>query len=999
MNDKAAFDRVNAAIAGFVFLATFVVYYLTKAPTFSFWDCGEFVACSYILGIPHPPGSPLYIIIGRVFSVLPIAADIAVRINLFSVITSAVAACFGYLVTVRLIRFWFDTEKHVQNRIVAYIGGFTGALFMAFGNSMWSNSVEAEVYAPTIMTMLIMYWLGLKYLDDRETPRGSRFMLLVAFLAMLGVGMHLTLFAIVPVVALCFLLKKESGGSQWGTLSFFFLAELYFIFQFSSRPGEIPFYIPLLIVFIIMLFHSVLINRLDRPVTATLVLFLVSLYPLYFVIADAAARNLTGSELSEGFRSLGSAPVGWIGLAGLAVWGLYSLVRYFSEKERAESDKSRLMIGIYSLAPVLLVLVSVLSIRGYAAFLISSLMLTGVLALTMWRYVNWLILIAFGAISMVILGFWPFVWGLGIGTAAIIILGLLARDGSWKTAVAIILLAVVGYSIHAFIPIRSAHNPTIDENDPDRSFAAVVGYLERKQYGTQSMTERMFERRAEWANQFGDFERMGFWRFFKQQYGFAGPRFFIMLILGLFGIWEAIRRKPDIGLPFWVIVLVCSVGIVLYMNFADGTRQHPVTGADYIEVRDRDYFFTPAFVFFGLAIGLGIAGFIDLIRDTVSGFSRGVRNLAFGASTLLVFLPVVPLSVNYFYNDQSKNYMPYDYAENYHKSCRENAIFITNGDNDTFPIWCIQEVYGVRKDVKVVNLSLGNTDWYIRQVRDELGIPLKLSDEQILKLRPYRDEEGGVHRIQDQLVDNIITANRWKDPIHFAVTVPEENRRFGGRSMEDHLVIEGMVHYLSPEKKEHEINFERTRELYAEAFAYRGVSDPDIYKDETSTRLTNNYAQGFLLLADSLRKAQDYEGALEYVKMGLEILPNSFDTYGYATQLLAQAGRMDTMRTLIENSPVEDKARLYFNWGIAARAAGRNDDAIEALELTHQMYPDYVDAFRALATTYYRMKQYKRLREIVTVWVTRHPEDYESVELLRQIEQIEPTRDTLEGIN
>jgi tetratricopeptide (TPR) repeat protein len=594
----------------------------------------------------------------------------------------------------------------------------------------------------------------------------------------------------------------------------------------------------------------------------------------------------------------------------------------------------------------------------------------------MWRYINWLILVGFGAISTVILGFWPLVWALGIGTAAIIIMGILFKDGNWKTAVAIILLAVIGYSTHAFIPIRSAHDPSIDENDPDRSFAAVVGYLERKQYGTQSMTERMFTRRAEWANQFGDYRRMGFWRFFKQQYGFAGPRFFVVLILGLFGMWEAIRRKPDIGLPFWVIVLVCSVGIVLYMNFADGTRQHPVTGADYIEVRDRDYFFTPAFVFFGLAIGLGIAGFIDLIRDTVSDFSAGFRRAAFGASTCLALLPVVPLSVNYFYNDRSNNYMPYDYAENYLKSCRENAIFITNGDNDTFPVWCIQEVYGVRKDVKVVNLSLGNTDWYIRQVRDKIGIPLNLANEEILKMRPYKDSEGGVHRIQDQLVDHIIRSNRWKYPIHFAVTVPEENRRFGGKSMEDHTTIEGMVYHLKPEKKEHEINFERTRELYEREFNYRGVDDPDIYKDETAIRLTNNYAQGFLLLADTLRKAGDYEGALDFLRVGLKILPNSFDIYGYATQLLAQAGRMDTMKTLIENSPVEEKEKLYFNWGIAARAAGRTDDAIEALELTHQLYPDYVDAFRALATTY-----------------------YESRELLRQIERIEPSQDTLEGTN
>ncbi|UCD18469.1 MAG: DUF2723 domain-containing protein, partial [Candidatus Zixiibacteriota bacterium] len=262
----AGFDRANATVASIVFLIALVVYFLTKAPTFSFWDCGEFVACSHILGIPHPPGSPLYILIGRIFAALPLASDIAVRVNLLSVISSAFVALFTYLVAVRLIRHWFHDPGTAYNRIIAYVGGFTGALFMAFSDTNWGNSVEAEVYAPAMLAMMLIYWLVLKYYDCRETTRGSKLMLLALYIGILGVGIHLTLFIVIPVLGLYFILKKNAGTREWAIVSLFFLAEIYLIFFLSSRSGEIPFYMPSIILFMFFLFHVVLTQKLSRPV-------------------------------------------------------------------------------------------------------------------------------------------------------------------------------------------------------------------------------------------------------------------------------------------------------------------------------------------------------------------------------------------------------------------------------------------------------------------------------------------------------------------------------------------------------------------------------------------------------------------------------------------------------------------------------------------------------------------------------------------------------------
>ena len=124
INRPESFDIVNAAIAVAVLIFSFIIFYLTKAPSVSFWDCGEFITCAKILGVAHPPGNPLYAIISRIFAVLPIAADFAVRINLVSVVFSALTALFGYLVGVRLLRSWYDDQDSWQNRIIVYIGGF-----------------------------------------------------------------------------------------------------------------------------------------------------------------------------------------------------------------------------------------------------------------------------------------------------------------------------------------------------------------------------------------------------------------------------------------------------------------------------------------------------------------------------------------------------------------------------------------------------------------------------------------------------------------------------------------------------------------------------------------------------------------------------------------------------------------------------------------------------------------------------------------------------------
>jgi tetratricopeptide (TPR) repeat protein len=927
---------------------------------------------------------------------LPIAADIAVRVNLVSVVSSAFAALFAYLVLIRIIRGWFSHPQEIYNRIITYVGGVTGALFLAFSSTHWANSVEAEVYASTMALMLLIYWLALRFIENQSTLKSVRVMLLALYLSVLGIGIHLTLYIIIPVVGLYFILRKGTTNREWVLVAVYFLFELYLIFALSSRPDEIPYYLPVLILFIFFVFQTLLRTILTMPIKITALLYLVTLYPLYFLIWDNISQNLGGGGLSSTIETLQDIPIGWVGLAALVMWGLYCLSRMLMEGGRSYLDSSWFQQAAYALVPGILIALGEIfnNFDGYNSFKILTVLATLLVLWYLRHRVNWVMLAAVIGISLIMLGFWQFIYGLLAAIPAIIILAAILKNRGWRVALSVILLGIIGYSVHVYIPIRSAHNPAIDENNPSQSLDATVGYLERKQYGAESMVSRMFERRGEWENQFGDYRRMGFWRFFKEQYGFTGALFFVPLILGLFGLWEAIRRKPKVGLPFLLLLMMCTVGIVLYMNFADGMRQNPLTGGDYLEVRNRDYFFTAGFIVFGMAIGLGIAALMALLRDSVAKYNLNVRKIVMGAGTLLVLLPIVPLSTNYFINDRSRNYMPYDYAYNLLHACEENAVLITNGDNDTFPVWCIQETYGFRKDVGVVVLALANADWYIKQVRDYHNVPLRWSDEQIDRLRPYRLSDGTVKRLQDMVIDEIIDGNNWEQPLHMSVTTPSKNRIYKGKPLDDNLILEGMVYRIVDSTGFNRINVEKTVRMFEQDYKFRGTADTTIYKDEATRRLVNNYAQGFMWLADTARNANDYQGAFEHIRKGLEVLPQSEELYGYGAQLLAIMGRLDTLEAYIASARVDNKERIYMQWALTARHENNMDDAIHVLELLYREYPDFEDGFRSLAATYYRVGQYDKLRATLADWVSRHPEDVETRQILREMEKLETIPDT-----
>ncbi len=1014
------FDRINAQVAIGVWLSSSVVYWLTRAATLSFWDCGEFITAAHYLAIPHPPGSPLWVIIGRLFTLIPISADIGVRLNFLSGFCSAFTALFSYLSAVRILRYWFGTASDRFTRILIYGGAASGALFVAFGLTNWTNSVEAEVYGMSMMILMGILWLTLVYFEERGSMTSERIMLVIVFAAFLSIGVHMTTFLIFPVAALFFIIKKTAPSSTWFAVAVFFAAELYLIFALSSRPNEIPYYLPVAILFLLYLFYIFSFDKIPRMFMWAGYGFMLVMVPL-LARAFIAVRGIDPVVSNQWLDLTGMA--GLVGFGVLILFGLYCLSKYFARSADKKHRTQLLPLILFTLASV--IMVGLLYVpKGYTSFLIISVLMAAALTAWIWRGINWPILVAVVSISTVIIGLELFFYSMLVGTLLILVLGLLFGLPRWKTALMVIVVAALGMSVNLFVPIRSAQQPYLDENNPSESYTATINFLERKQYGSMGMIERMFRRRAEWSHQFGVYQRMGFWNFFHQQYGLVGPKFVFLFLLGLFGLWEIVRRRPRVGLPFVVLLLISTAGLVLYMNFADGTRQLP-NGSDYIEVRERDYFFTPGFILFGLSIGLGSAIALQYLREAVARFSLIPRKIVMASSLVLLLLPSFALAQNYYLCDRSRNYMPYDYAWNLLSCADENAILFTNGDNDTFPLWCLQGVYGVRTDVTIVNLALANTKWYIKQVQSSLGLDLGWSESHIDGLRPfhvpdsasldqrqqYVDKEvyaylrvsdremdslyrlgvpyNTTFRLNSQVMDKIIYSYLGKRPINYAVSVGGGPRRYLGRSVDTMLSLSGMMWRLSQAGGGQRTDIERSIEFFTgdNGFRARGVNDPTVSKNEATRRLTKNYANGFLMVGDALRARGDLEQAQHLVARAVELIPHSAAAVEFLAAVYAERGMIEPLSALLTDAQAGDKRWLQTLLARTQRSHNLDAEAEDILSAVLAANPDYRPAFEELMRFYFETNRVSDMKTLLQQWLQTNPNDQRVRAMLAELQR------------
>ncbi len=860
----------NKYLALFAFLTSLIIYTLTMAPTASFWDAGEFIAVAHGLQVNHPPGAPLYSLLGRLASMFMPTEYIAVSINFLSALSSALTVMLLYLIIVRLVREFkgHPDEMALIDKIGMYGGGLIGALTFAVTDTFWFNAVEAEVYAMSMFFTAIVVWLALKWSEFHEEDYSERWLVLIAYMFGLAIGVHLL-----------------------NLLAIFFVA---IIVYFKKRDFT-------LISFSVM------------GVIAVFSFFLV--YPI------------TIQKLPDWADRIGDATYGLIGPMTylLIIVGSLSYAIYHTHKKK------------YRIANIALI--------SYAMILI-------------------------------------------------------------------------GYSSYAVIMIRSIADPPIDENDPE-TFEDFVSYLKREQYGDTpilqgryyenatgqiSQDEKLFPRRHSsdprhlqfYSRYNSDLEyfishqinhmyvRYFNWNFIGREAdiqdtgwrsGFEEERypenkasnayFFIPFLLGLFGLVYHFSSDWRRAFAVFTLFIVTGVAIIVFLN------QSPY------QPRERDYAYVGSFFAYAIWIGLGVTGLIELIKT----YAKSNTAIGYGLIALcFIASPVWMASENWDDHDRSNRYVAPDYAKNLLESLAPNAIVFTNGDNDTFPLWYAQEVEGVRTDVRIVCLSLLNTDWYIRQMKDQWShesapLPISYTDEEIdyitsridrweprvitipvdkemlkqafsedyqykeaIGVRPDtslpilktgtdfeipvdtlddemkwrvtgrffgNDAQGnGVYymQVQDLVILDILETNDWLRPVYFANTVSTQSML----GMQDYFRTEGKAYRVIPKKMDSEYTGYIDTKIHTRRLnkmSFREWNNPDVYLDENIRRMLGNYRFSFLQLAETYIDRSQPDSAAYWLNRAEELIPFREDEEGYNLQALFAV-------SYIELDRIEDAERV-----------------------------------------------------------------------------------------
>jgi hypothetical protein len=517
-----------------------------------------------------------------------------------------------------------------------------------------------------------------------------------------------------------------------------------------------------------------------------------------------------------------------------------------------------------------------------------------------------------------------------------------------------VLLIFLGYTTYTTVLIRSNANPPMNENNPN-TLERLTSYLAREQYGQQGQWPRRNSQEAhqqemytkytgEWDYLFRYQLDHMFFRYLESNFiGEAGDyqdagvswtrTFGIPFLIGLLGAYYLFRKDPKLGLVFFAMFLILGPLLALYQN-----QQEP-------QPRERDYFYVGAFYVFALWIAMGILAIIEYVKRfvTSSGAAPAITMAVVGAG--LVLVPVRLAQINWHEHDREGNYVAWDYSYNILQTCEKDAILFTNGDNDTFPLWYLQDVEGIRRDVRIVNLSLVNTPWYIQQMKDSAyfpearPVPISLADDAIANIAPtvwrtrtldlpvteeairrygVRDtavvkskkitftmrntmtiQRTPVIRVQDILVRDIIFTNEWKRPIYFAVTVSPDSKI----GLDDYLWFHGLAWRLEPRRVGREdFGIEK---LVLEAnlmqepaepskgpqygYRFRRVADPGVYFDENTSRLMLNYRSAFMRLALYYSNADaDTARAIATLNRMEELIPRSKVPMGW--ELLSDLG-------------------------------------------------------------------------------------------------------------
>jgi len=689
--DTKSFDFWKKAGAFLSFLTAFIVYALTAEPTVSFWDAGEYIATSAKLQVGHPPGAPLYQMIGSVIAGLSPSADkTAWFINLFSGFTSALAVMLLYLTVIELLTYNTDENNLSRAEKTALIlSGLTGALALTFSDTFWFSAVEAEVYASATFLAALLFWLGIKWTKNFNKPRSDKWLILIAFVMGLSFGVHFLALLTIPAIGMLYFFKKypQPTRKQFiianvavvlilvvifkvlmpSVMKYFAALEIFFVNQI-----RLPFHTGTLIAAVILayVFYRLLkkAHRENRPVlekVTLMFLFLLIGFSSWIMLPirananppinennPASARELLAYYNREQY---GDTHLFYGPYYTAYYFGLDELEPYVDDKPKYEQDtvqKKYVIVNNYKKAKQNLT-------RKHKGLL-------------------------------------PRMWDPGSAQNYDRIMG--RRPGSKRKPTLMDNLVFfwkyqLGYMYWRYFLWNwvGRQDDVQGHLDNHGNWISGIKFIDEKLTGPQdNLPPEMKNNPA------------------------RNTYYFLPLILGLLGMLYHYRKDPQRFYAVLLLFVFTGIGVLFYTNVKP------------FEPRERDYAVVVSFYAFAIWIGMGVYAIFDWLKEKIKPYQAAWLT---GILSLLL-VPGILAKENWFDHDRSRKYSALNMAKNYLNSVQKNGILFSIGDNDTFPLWYAQEIEGIRDDIKIINTSLLNTDWYIDQMKRKTynaeGAPIKM---------------------------------------------------------------------------------------------------------------------------------------------------------------------------------------------------------------------------------------------------------------------------------
>lgn len=973
------FNKINNITGWALFVLSTTVYALTVEPTASYWDCGEFISVSYKLEVPHPPGAPLFLLIGRLFSFLAFGdtQEVAYWINMLSVVSSGATILFLFWSITHLAQKLVPEEGEWKNLLI--IGsGAVGALAYTFSDSFWFSAVEAEVYGMSSFFTAFVVWAMLKWENIDDPSRQNKWMILIAYMIGLSIGVHLLNLVALPALGLIYYFKKREKPSFKGILTTLAISGLIILVIMEGIIPGLPSFAGTMEVFFV--------NNIGLPFGSGVIILIVTLlsalvYGIYYSIKiQNAALNTV--LLCFAFILIG--------------YSSYSLVLIRSNYNPPIDENN---------PESLLSFVSYLKREQYG----SRPLLKGQL-------------------------FTAEITDQKQGDPVY-------RKGEEKYEIA-------DYKMdYVYDPEHTSILPRAWSNAPHHvskyreilglrqgikpSFMDNMYFMFRHQLGTMYFRYFMWNFSGRESDIQGA-DWMGIPAALKKvpsalEENKARNIFFsIPLIIGLIGLFFQYYKDPYNFFFVAMLFFLTGAAIVLYLNSPP------------VEPRERDYIYAGSYYAFAFWIGFGVIG---LFR----GLSMFVKNGTVAATiAILICLsaPAIMASEGWDDHDRSDRYFSVDSAKNFLASCAPNAIIFTGGDNDTFPLWYVQEVEGFRTDVRVIVLSYFNTDWYIEQMMrpaykskplpfgltkkhyiqggpndylplvERQNITGAMSTVQFLKL--VKEEhpalqisasfssynsvpsknfylnvdttailakgiipEAKKHLLTDKMkwtlkgralekkdlaILDLIVNNNWERPIYF------NNTSLAGVNLNirQYMVQEGMAFRLlpleNPDASELLIDTEMMYDNMMNNFFWRELDNPEVYYSEDYRNFVLNHRAAFNTLAEALVAEGKMDKAKEVVLRCLETIPDevirldhfsvqqiglllAFDEEEKAIEMAdLMATRADEMLTYLFENNLADQYELQKNLiqlseiARAFKATNNNDLAAKYEQMFRKHY-------------------------------------------------------------